>query len=163
MATVSDEIIDQSTEELHNLEDEELKSMIYKMSEEQPALLSFLLSMGEDELSNEEQEVMLFLGVNIWNAFKKVKPLPQISDEVIEKADKKNEEMINYLEGESEEGFTEAATNLVEDHQQYPLLQYVLNAIMEEDMEEEEPLVSEENKGLMFLTLKTYIESIDGE
>ncbi len=162
MATVSDEIIDQSTEELHNLEDEELRNMVYQMSEEQPNLLGFLLSMGEDELNNEEQEILLFLGVNVWNAFKKVKPLPQIPDEEIEKADKNNETMLNYLEKEGEEGLTENAEALVNGHNQAPLLKYVINAIIEEDMEEEEPLVSEENKGLIFLTMKSYIESIDG-
>ena len=163
MVTVTDEVIDESTEELHDLEDEELRNMVYKMSEEQPGLLSFLLSIGEDELSNEEQEVLLFLGVNIWNAFKKVKPLPQISEEVIDKTDKKNEEMIDYLEGEHEEGFTEAAEQLIENHSQSALMRYVVSSIMEEDMEDEEPLVSEENKGLIFLVLKTYIESIDGK
>ena len=162
MTVVSDEIIDQSTEELHNLEDDGLKQMIYQMSEEQPNLLGFLLSIGEDELSNEEQEVLLFLGVNVWNAFKKVKPLPQIPDEEIEKADKKNEEMLTYLEKEGEEGIAENAESMINGHQQAPLLKYVISAIMEEDMEEEEPLVSEENKGLMFLTMKSYIESIDG-
>ncbi len=163
MTTVSDEVIDKSTDELHNLEDEELRNMVYKMSEEQPNLLSFLLSMGEDELTNEEQEVLLFLGVNVWNAFKKVKPLPQIPDEEIEKADKKNEDLLKYLEKEGEEGLTENAESMIDGHNQAPLLHYVINAIMEEDMEEEEPLVSEENKGLIFLTMKSYIESIDGK
>lgn len=162
MTVVSDEIIDQSTEELHNLEDDGLKQMVYQMSEEQPNLLGFLLSIGEEELNNEEQEVLLFLGVNVWNAFKKVKPLPQIPDEEIDKADKNNEDMLNYLEKEGEKGLSENAESLVDGHNQAQLLRYVINAIMEEDMEEEEPLVSEENKGLIFLTMKSYIESIDG-
>lgn len=160
METISDDIIDESTEELHNLEAEELRKMVYKMSEEQPDLLNYLLTVGQEELSNEEQEVLLFLGVNIWNAFKKIKEPSFVSDKVIHEKNTHNEALIETLENNAHEGFTKAANDLIGDHPQAPLLGYVINAIVEEDMEEEEPLVNEENKDLVFLTLKTYIESI---
>ena len=160
METVSDDVIDASTEELHNLSDEELRNMVYQMSEEQPDLLSYLLTVGQEELSNEEQEVLLFLGVNIWNAFKKVKELPFIADKVINEKNSQNETLIETLESGAQEGFTQTATHLIEDHSQAPLLEYVIHAIIEEDMEEEDPLIAEENKDLVVLTLKADVESI---
>lgn len=160
MNTISSDLIDESTEELHNLDEGELRNMVYQMSEQQPDLLSYLLTVGEEELSNEEQEVLLFLGLNIWNAFNKVQSLPFISDNVITERNNQNEGLIENLERD-EEGFTRAAHKVVANHSQSSLMQYVIHAIVEEDMEEEEPLVNEENKDLVFLTLKTYIESID--
>lgn len=160
METVKHELIDESTEELHNLGEGALKDMVYQMSEEQPDLMSYLLTVGEQELSAEDQEVLLFLGLNVWNAFKKYQTLPFVPDKKIHKKNEENEALIDKLEHNKEQGFTQLARSIIDDHSQEPLLEYIVQAIVEEDMEEEEPLVSEENRDLLFLTLKTFVESI---
>lgn len=160
METVTNEVIDQSTEELHDLQEGELKNMVYKLSEEQPDLMSYLLTVGERQMNTEEQEVLLFLGLNIWNAFSKCKTLPFVSDAIIHEQRQINADLIEYLEKHADQGFTQIATSLIAEHNQEPLLEYVIQAIAEEEMEEEEPLVSEENRALLFSTLKAFVESI---
>lgn len=160
METIKHELIDQSTEELHNLEEGELRKMVYQMSEEQPDLMSYLLTIGEQELSSEDQEVLLFLGLNVWNTFRKCQTLPFIGDQVIHQKNEANAALIDELEQNKEQGFTQLARSLIDDHNQEPMLEYIVQAIVEEDMEEEEPLVNEENRDLLFLTLKTLVESI---
>ncbi len=160
METVKHELIDESIEELHNLGEGELRNMVYQMSEEQPDLMSYLLTVGEQELSAEDQEVLLFLGLNVWNAFKKYQTLPFIPDQKIHQKKHENAALIDELEHNKEHGFTQLARSLIADHTQEPLLEYIVQAIVEEDIEEEEPLVSEENRDLLFLTLKTFVESI---
>lgn len=163
MEFVSDEVIDQSTEELHSLDENQLQDLINTMSAEQPYLLSYLMGVENDALDNDEREVLLFMGVNIWNAVKKVQPdsLPKITSESIDEAEDHNQKMLEYFMEESDEGFIQNVYNLMESYAQSPLLTYVVTAIMEEENEEEEPLISEENKGLLFFLLKTFIDSMD--
>ena len=160
METISHELIEESTDELHDLEEGALKQLVYQLSEEQPDLMSYLLTVGERELSSEEQEVLLFLGLNIWNAARKATTLPFIGDQTIHTKQKANEALIDYLEQNADQGFVQAAQAVITGHAQTPLLGYIVHAIAEEDMEEEEPLVNEDNRDLIFLTLKTLVESI---
>ena len=50
METISHELIEESTDELHDLEEGALKQLVYQLSEEQPDLMSYLLTVGEREL-----------------------------------------------------------------------------------------------------------------
>lgn len=86
--------------------------------------------------------------------------LPQITGEVLDKAEEANMKLIEYLEGESEVDFMEAVEELVKNYNQREVLGYVVEALMEES--DEECLIRDEYRGMMMIYLKTVIDCLDG-
>jgi hypothetical protein len=135
--------------------------LIEQFSREQPALVAYLLGIYGDDFSEEDREWLFILGLKIWYIVCQTYPkLPEITDVQIEVADEANDEMLNYLVDESEEGFVNFAESLLNEHPQKDLIEFALLSTVDEDMEEETD--SEETaRGLMFVALKTMIDVLD--
>ena len=157
MTTVTEEAIQQSTEEINNLEEAGLQAMLKQMHEEQPNLLGYLFSFGENDLNDKEHEVLMYLGVNTWNAYKKVESLPLITEETINKVHETNEKSLEDLEQASDEAFTQEAMGMIENTPQPYLMQYMTILIMED----EEGVISQDAQGVMFLIMKSFIDAIE--
>lgn len=67
--------------------------------------------------------------------------------------------MAEYLQGETETGFIEATTAIINNYGQPEVLRYVVEALMEEP--EEGCVIQDDNKGIMLLDLKTVIDCFD--
>ncbi|NJO01521.1 MAG: hypothetical protein HC880_07385 [Bacteroidia bacterium] len=84
--------------------------------------------------------------------------LPAIEESLIDEVDMDNDDMLQYLAQESDEGFGDFIENLLETYPQGDLLQFALVAVMEDEEEEDRVFVREGNKGIMFIALKTIID-----
>ncbi len=152
------ETIESISEELSQYSDAALEGLVEQFSQEQPALMSYLMDIYEEDLDEDERELLFFTGLQIWHIYKEVfGSLPTIESESIEEVEMDHEDMLSYLSEESEEGFANFADTLIEDYPQGDLLQFVLISIVEEEVEEE-PLIYEDNKGLFFIALKIIID-----
>jgi hypothetical protein len=87
------------------------------------------------------------------------RPLPKVTEEVLDSAEARNMKMAEYLQGETREGFVEATRTIISNYGQPEVLRYAVEALMEEP--EEGCLVRDENKGIMLLDLKTVIDCFD--
>lgn len=159
MNTISAETVAQTQAWLNQIEDEAvMEDMIDQLAEAQPFLFSYLVAMGEGDFNEDEQELLLYLGIAIWQMMLRGEaPLKQVSEDHLDRLEQTNMQMLEYLSGESESEFLQVAHSLMDNYSQPALLRFV----MEEVFEEEEDLVRPKNQGIMVIFLKIVIDCFD--
>ncbi|GEM_PF-226545 len=136
------------------------QKLVNRMSKEQPIVLAYLMAVDDDIFNQEERQVLLFVGIVVWQIMLQAnRPLPVVTEEMLDKAEAGNLKMAEYLQSETGAGFEEATRKIIESYAQPEVLRYVVEAIMEET--EEGCPVREDNKGIMLLDLKTVIDCFD--
>jgi len=160
METVTKEIILKVHEDLYSKSEDDLVALVNKMSDEQPFILTYLTAVSEQLEIDEEQEIFFFTGLAVWQMMSLAGPkLPKVSDKVLDEAEKRNESMLKYFEGEIDDGFVSSAQNFLQGYNQPHLLYYVEETIFEEDDDGE--MISEPAGGIFFFYLKTVIDAMD--
>ncbi|MCU0446769.1 MAG: hypothetical protein MUE85_17820 [Microscillaceae bacterium] len=149
------------SEAIDNMSDAQVESLVEQFSREQPAVVAYLLGIYGDEFAEEDREWLFILGLKIWHIInQEYTKLPEINEIQIDSADEANDEMLNYLAEESDEGFAHFAEILLNEHPQRDLIEFALLSTVDEDIEEETDL-EEDMRGLMFIALKTIIDVFD--
>jgi len=139
---------------------DETPELIQRMTEEQPLVLAYLMAVGDTIFNEDERELLVFLGIVIWETMSQgTTPLPPITEEILDEAEEANVQMLEYLEGESQSGLWETTESIIDNYNQRHVLGYVLEAIMEEP--EEGCEIRDENRGIMMIYLKTVIDCFD--
>jgi hypothetical protein len=162
MNIISSEIVEQTWQEMNTLSAAKISSLINKLTKEQPIVLAYLLAVGDDIFNQDERELLLYLGVVVWKMMSQGdRPLPKVTEEQLDEIEEKNIKMLEYLEGEPDTDFIETVAMIVNDYKQQEVLKYVVEALMEET--EEDALITDENKGIMMIYLKTVIDCFDRE
>ena len=158
MNPISPEIVEKTWKEMAGKSSPETaQEMIDRMSKKQPVILAHLMASGHDILNRDEKELLLYLGIVVWQIMLQGDTsLPKVTEKTLEKVDKINMKMLEYLEGESGTGFIETTEKLFKDYPQPEVLKYVIEAIMEEPHEDCQ--IRDEYKGIMVIYLKTVID-----
>jgi|GEM_PF-2938774 len=168
MKKIDFDIIVAASDRVNALGDAQTEAFIEKFTEKQPALVNYLLTTYEEDLSESQSEYMFYLACKVWEAVHSIYPnAPEITDDDIDKAEEDNEQMLNYLADESDEGLENFAEVLLQDYVQNELMEFVIVAISEseEDDEEEDPEddfeMDDDTRGIFFIALKTLIDCFD--
>jgi hypothetical protein len=172
MKKISFDTIAAASERVNLLGDDEhiIETFVSQFTNAQPAIVDYLLHTYSDELSEAHSEYLFFLGCKIWEAIRTTYPtVPQITGEQIDAAEEDNEQMLNYLADESDEGLENFAEILLQDYSQNELMEFIIFAVSEDDdedeeqeEEEEEPLtLDDDTRGIFFITLKTMVDCFD--
>ena len=136
---------------------QEIPKLTDIMRKQQPLVLAYLLATGHKTLNQDERELLLYIGTVIWQIMLQgSKPLIEVTKDALDKAEKANIKMLEYLDGESEAGFMNTLRRVVNNYPQPEVLKYVVEALMEEP--EEGCLIRDENKGYILIYLKTIID-----
>ncbi len=155
MRRITFEEIEKVWEWFAELQTEGAEKMIETMQHEQPMVLVYLLSSGED-LEEHEHDDLLFLGLLVWKIFRSVqKDLPLVTSEMIEAYGEANSDMIGRLSEESEGDFVISAESIFKSYNQNDVLGVVVEEIISSDE------LSEVAKGYMLIVLKTLIDCFD--
>jgi len=158
--SISAEVVERTWQSVAALSPREGQKLIERMTKEQPVILAYLMAIDSDIFNDDERQTLLYLGVVVWQIMLQgIRPLPKVTEKTLDKAEAKNLKMAEYLQSETEAGFEEATRKIIGSYGQPEVLRYVVEAIME-DTEESSP-IREENKGNMFLDLKTVIDCFD--
>ena len=89
------------------------------MAKEQPVILAYLMAVDDDILNQEEREVLLFLGVVVWQVMLRGnRPLPKVTEKTLAEAEATNLRMAEYLRGETKAGFEEATRVIIGSYRQ---------------------------------------------
>jgi len=128
--------------------------LIQQMAKEQPIVLAYMLLVDDDGFNQDEGDLLLCLGVVVWQAMSQgARPLPRVTEQILNNPEARNVEMAGYLPGGTEDGFVQATRTIINNHGQPGVLRYVIEALMEEP--EERRLIRDESKGIMLLDPKT--------
>ena len=135
--------------------------LIQRFETEQPAMLAYLLASDTDDLNQDERELLLFLGLTVWQIMAQgPKPPPLVTPEMLEAAEGRNIGWLEALEQKAVGHEDEAGLAMVMEYQQADVLQGVLEALMDDEVEDPGQ-IRDESKGLLLLSLKTIIDCLD--
>lgn len=152
MTFISENIIDQITEELEN-SDTEFDYSVTRLEEEQPHILAYLFNENFDVLTTAEKDYLLFLSITIWRSVKKeLGTIGLISEDQIGNAEEQNWEKMAAAKGKT---FRERLDVFFENTPQEDLLAFVEDSLT---IDEEEMTVTKEGREPMFVGLKTMID-----
>jgi hypothetical protein len=161
MEPIPANIVEETWKRIASLSPCRAPGLIKRMGKEQPVVLAYLLAVDHDLLNDDERQLLLYLGVVVWQIMSQgSQPLPMITEDRLDAVEAKNIKMVEYLEGETEESFLDATRTIIRNYRQPEVLKYVVEAIMEEP--EEGCAIRDENRGILFLDLKTVIDCFDG-
>lgn len=154
---ISEKIIDRITKALDS-EENGYDQAIADMQAKQPILFSYLLSESFKLLIEEESEYLLYLALVIWKAVDaEVTDLPLLDSEKIEEIEEKNWTLLNETKARK---FNEKLDVFFDKYPQEDLLAFVEDALVDDEDEEENAFVTKEGKELLFIGLKTTIDTL---
>jgi hypothetical protein len=111
-------------------------------------------------MSQEVRELLIYMFFVVYRMFQTVcGKIKKISSEEIVEGYKHNEGLMERPEG-THERFLDRIAPLQTSRQPY-VVKYVVDALMEEDEGEEVLALTDEQKGFLFLLLKTVIDALD--
>lgn len=164
MQKIPPEAVENTWERMASLPPDEAPPLIQRFETEQPAVLAYLMEADSDDLNQDERELLLFLGLTVWQIMSQgPQPPPLVSIEMLEEAEERNVEWMESLEQKAVAHEEEAGLAMVLNYQQPDVLQGVLEALMEDEEQPDPGVIRDETKGLLLLSLKTVIDCLDAE
>lgn len=157
MKPISSDIIEKTWKKLGGMSPRETQKLVDLMKKEQPFILVYLMAVGNDILNQDERELLLYLGMVVWQIMSQGEtPLSKITEKILDNMEKSNIKMLEYLEDESDDDFIDIVEMTIIDYSQQEVIKYVVEALMEEP--DEDCMIRDKNKGIMMIYLKTVID-----
>lgn len=157
---VTEDIIDRVWNRAQEYPEEALNSLLEQFGDEQPLITTYLVSIGEDVLDDDEVDVLLFIGQLLWQMLKESGELPEVTEHHLNDVQAENAQLLDMLmedddsidEDEAEARFKAA----MKDYAQQPMLDFTLEVIASSV---EEGDIRPENFGNMVLYLKVMLDA----
>jgi hypothetical protein len=103
MKEVSAKIAEKTWAKLTAMSNSASEKLVEQMFREQPNLSAYLSSVDEEDLNDDEQALMISLGLFFWQAMRQVGGyLPRVSEEAMIRAEEANVAQFEDLPGEGE-------------------------------------------------------------
>jgi hypothetical protein len=161
MQTLSEKIVERTWKKMARIPMDEVPQIVKRLEKEQPEVLAFLMAADYEVLNQDERELLLYLGITIWEIMRQGTPRPKrVGEKRMDQFIERTDQMAEYLMGESPEDFESDVEKIFQGHNQINVLRYAVEALFEMD-DDEHAGVREEMKGLLFMNLKTVVEALD--
>ncbi len=159
MNPIPEAIVERTWQEFAGFSPDRAKRELMKIDSTQPHLLAFVTESSQ-EMAREVRELAIYMFVVVYRMFQKTQwRIKKISSEEITECYEHNESLLERLEG-ADEKFLDRIAGVQTSRQPY-LVNYVVDALMEEDEGDDALVLTEEQKGFLFLLLKTVIDVLD--
>ena len=159
MTPISTDAVENAAEWLFDTAQEaELDALLDEFAETQPFLLTYLMSMGEEDFNEEEQEILLFLGIGIWKMMSPgLNSAEPVSETLLDAVRAQNEPLLESLSPEADSDFSDEIEALLPEYSQAAILAFILEEV------DQDPDIRETNKGSMAAFLKILVDVMDHE
>lgn len=159
MEPIPEEIVERTWQEIAGFTPHKATKEMMKIGNRQPELLAFVMESSK-EMGREVSELAIYMFVVVYRMFQKAHgKIKKISSEEIIKCYEHNEGLMERLEGAHEKFFDRIAS--VQTFRQPYVVKYVVDTLMEEDEGEDALVLTEEQKGFLFILFKTVIDVLD--
>jgi hypothetical protein len=159
MEPIPEAIVEKTWQEVGGFSPDRAKKEMMKIGNIQPELLAFVTGSSQ-EMVQEVRELAIYMFVVVYRIFQKAHgKIKKISSEEIIKCYEHKEGLMERLEG-AHDKFLDRITSIQTSRQPY-VVNYVVDALMEEDQGGDTVALTEEQKGFLFLLLKTVIDVLD--
>jgi len=160
--SISAEIVEATWKRIGETSETEAPLLVEKMKAEQPELLAYLIALDDELFNIEEQEVIFYVGMVIWQIMKQSqRRLMKVSRKKLRQAEEENYNFLDLLSTDTEADFMSATALMIEDYPEPEVFRYLVEAIMEEEDETDEvdkPVIREDVKGMAFIHLKIILD-----
>ena len=152
MEPIPEEIVEKTWQEVAGFSPHRVKKEMMKIGNNQPELLAFVTESAK-EMGQEVKELGIYMFLVVYQMFHKAHgKIKKISSEEIIECYEHNEGLMERLEG-ADEKFLDRIASVQTSRQPY-VVNYVVEALMEEDEGEDAVELTDEQKGFLFLLLK---------
>jgi hypothetical protein len=159
MKPIPEAIVEKTWQEGGGFRPDRAKKEMMKIANSQPDLLAFVTESSQ-EMGQEVRELAIYMFFVVYRMFQKTHgKIKKISSEEIIECYEHNEGLMERLEGADEKFLDRIAS--VQTSRQPHVVKYVADALMEDDEWEDAVALTEEQKGFLFLVLKTVIDVLD--
>ena len=160
MRSLTFDDIDPLWEEMAAIEPDQVPELMHHIGEVQPHVVSYLLGINDDILSDPEREMVFYLGVIIWRILDRIGfRYDEISLDTLLEKEETNFKMLEYLAGEPDAEFTGTVGRIMDNYNQSELLRYIIDRIIQEPLNDAEMV--DDHVGIMVIYLKTFIDCFD--
>jgi hypothetical protein len=159
MGQIPEEIVEKTWQEVAGFSPDGANQEMMKIGNSQPELLTFVMESSK-EMGQEVRELAIYMFIVIYWMFQEAHGgIKKISTEEIIECYEHNEGVMERLEG-AHEKFIDRVASVQTSKQPY-VVKYVADALMEEDEGVDAVVLTDEQKGFLFLLLKTVIDALD--
>jgi hypothetical protein len=160
MKTIAREIADQRWKETLEASPEKARLWMEEMLHHQPSLDAFLFAADEHYSPSDERGVIFILGFAIWKIMLECHPVKKtVHRHELKTAQEINIRQMYELVEASEASFSESAGQMIQNHNQSPLLGLVLDELMKNHRPTNKP--SDANLRLAMVHLKSVADCLD--
>jgi len=151
--------LENTWEQLVEWPEEKWLQLVDTIGEENPVILTYITEIGQEELNEGEEELLLFLGVFVWYVMSQDNGFRINEAGLFEDTRQANEALWEYLIAESDELVDEIIASTIETHSYKEFLLFLAEVIWDdEELNEEE--VRAEKRVYLWLYLKIMVESL---
>ena len=159
MKPIPEGIVEKTWQEVAGFSPDKAKREMTKIGNIQPELLAFVMESSK-ETGQEVRELAIYMFLVVYRMFQEAHgKIKKISPEEIIKCYEHNEGLMERLEG-ADEKFLDRIASVQTSRQPY-VVRYVVDALMEDDEGEDPVALTEEQKGFLFLILKTVTDVLN--
>jgi hypothetical protein len=156
---IPERVVEKAWQEVAGFSPDKAKKEMMKIGNSQPELLAFVVESSK-EMGREVSELAIYLFVVVYRMFQgahgKIKKIS--SEEIIERYEH-NESLMEGLEG-AHDKFLDRIASLQTSRQPH-VVNYVVDALMEDEEGEDAVALTEEQKGFLYILLKTVVDVLD--
>jgi hypothetical protein len=161
MKPIREEIVEKTWQEVAGFSPDRAKKEMTKIGSRQQELLTFVMESAK-EMGQEVRELAIYMFLVVYRMFHEAHgKIRKISSEEIIECHQQNEDLMGRLNG-AHEKFLDRVASVQTSRQPY-VVKYVVDALMEDDEREDAGALTEEQKGFLFLLLKTVIDVLDNK
>ena len=159
MEEVPEGIVERTWQEVAGFSPGRANKEMMKVGNNQPELLAFVMESAKG-LGQEARELAIYVLVVVYRMFQKAHgKIKKISSDEIIECYEHNKGVMERLEG-AHDRFLDRIASVQASRQPY-VVKYVVDALMEDDEQEDAVILTEEQKGMLYLLLKTVIDVLD--
>jgi len=159
MKIIPEEIVERTWQEVADFSPVRANTEMMKIGKNQPALLAFVTERSE-ETGQEVKELGVYLFFVVYRMFQKTQgKIKRISSQEVIECHEHNESLMERLEG-AHERFLDRAARIQISKQPF-VMKYVIDALIENEEGADVTELTDEDKGFLFVLLKTVIDVLD--
>ena len=159
MEPISEKFVEKTWQDVAGYSPDRASKEMQKMGKNQPDLLAFLMALTED-LDPDVRELAIYIAFVVYRIFEgSQNKIKKITSKGIMDCYEYNEDLMGRLEG-AHEKFIDRIARIQISKQPY-VMKYVVDALIEESEEGDDVELTDEDKGFLFLLLKTVVDLLD--
>ena len=159
MEPISEKLVEKTWQEVAGFSPQQANKEMQKMGKNQPELLAFLMAMTED-MEPDVKELAIYIAFVVYRMFESSRSrTKKLTSREIMSSYESNETLMGSLE-DAHEKFIDRIAGM-QSSKQPNVIEYVLDALFEEAENGDEVELTDEDRGFLFLLLKTEVDLLD--